>query len=61
MTKKEQHQAAKDKADQARRLWRMADGEGKPESVILELKQRADEAYLAQHRAFNEYMNSDES
>lgn len=61
MTKKEQHKAAKDKADQARRLWRIADGEGKPESVIVELKQRADDAYLAQRHAFSEYMNSDEA
>lgn len=60
MTKKEQHQAAKDKADQARRLWRMADGEGKTESVILELKQRADEAYSAQRLAFIAYMESNE-
>ncbi len=60
MTKKQAHQKAKEEFHAIRRRWRMADGEGKPESVIIELKQKVDEAEEACRIAFKAYMESDE-
>lgn len=38
----------------------MADSEEKPESVIVELKRKADEAQAARQAAFKAYIESDE-
>ena len=60
MTKKQAYEEALKASRVANRIWRMADGEEKPEYIIEELKFKADEAEAARQAAFKAYMESDE-
>lgn len=60
MTKKQAYEEAVKASHEANRVWRMADSEEKPESAIVELKRKADEAQAARQAAFKAYVESDE-